>query len=286
MYILEVKSQKTKFMKKNVQRLMMLAVTVMASISSFAQTGETTSLKPLADVPISDYYMVRYHVVNANTSPGQIEFIGFASNVNTDETQMTDDFDGTVTIYNYISGSVSAWVSNIPANAFTSTTLNSDTPNKSNFAACAAKTTKLSIEYDEEHAYDAATIGSNAFAGLTALTEVINATPGDKIAAIPTDAFASKVFKKATLVIPEGSFESYTSTDGWSKFYNIKAGSILLGDADGSGSFDLMDLLYISSAVKSKDWSEVNIDAVDIDGNGKGSLLEYLTLSSRYRELK
>ena len=267
MYILEVKSQKTKFMKKNVQRLMMLAVTVMASISSFAQTGETTSLQPLADVPISDFYMVRYHVVNANTSPGQIEFIGFASNVNTDETQMTDDFDGTVTIYNYISGSVSAWVSNIPANAFTSTTLNSDTPNKSNFAACAALTTKLSIEYDEEHAYDAATIGSNAFGGLTALTQVINQTPSAKVAAIPTDAFATNVYKTATLIVPEGSLAKYANTNGWKKFYRKSDGNVMLGDITGDGKFNSFDMNRMRKAVGVPYTDDYLV--YDITGDGK-----------------
>lgn len=270
MYILEVKSQKTKFMKKNVQRLMMLAVTVMASISSFAQTGETTSLKPLADVPISDYYMVRYHVVNANTSPGQIEFIGFASNVNTDESQMTDDFDGTVTIYNYISGSVSAWVSNIPANAFTSTTLNSDTPNKSNFAACAALTTTLSIEYDEEHAYDAATIGSNAFGGLTALKEVINQTPSAKVAAIPTDAFATNVYKTATLIVPEGSLAKYASTDGWNKFYMISDGSVTLGELEIDGDIDALDVKELKKMILSGTYSV----AADLNGDGDVDALD------------
>ena len=75
-------------MKKNVQRLMMLAVTVMASMATFAQSGETTTLKPLTE-PLGDYYMTRYHVTNANSSPGQIEQIGFASNVNSNAEQMT-----------------------------------------------------------------------------------------------------------------------------------------------------------------------------------------------------
>ena len=257
-------------MKKNVQRLMMLAVTVMASISSFAQTGETTSLKPLADVPISDYYMVRYHVVNANTSPGQIEFIGFASNVNTDESQMTDDFDGTVTIYNYISGSVSAWVSNIPANAFTSTTLNSDTPNKSNFAACAALTTTLSIEYDEEHAYDAATIGSNAFGGLTALTKVINQTPSAKVAEIPDDAFATTVYKTAKLIVPEGSLAKYASTDGWNKFYMISDGSVTLGELEIDGDIDALDVKELKKMILSGTYSV----AADLNGDGDVDALD------------
>ena len=273
-------------MKKNVQRLMMLAVTVMASISSFAQTGETTSLQPLADVPISDFYMVRYHVVNANTSPGQIEFIGFASNVNADETQMTDDFDGTVTIYNYISGSVSAWVSKVPANAFTSTTLNSDTPNKSNFAACAALTTKLSIEYDEEHAYGPAAIGSKAFAGLTALTQVVNQTPGTEIDEIPTDAFATTIYKNAELIVPEGSLGAYITTEGWMRFAKITDGAIVMGDFDGNGSFKHKDLVLLKEAYNSGEWPEdFNKASCDVNGDGKVNHKDIVLLKEWFNQL-
>lgn len=257
-------------MKKNVQRLMMLAVTVMASISSFAQTGEATTLKPLTETPISDYQMVRYHVVNANSNPGQIEFIGFASNVNEDETQMTNDFDGTVTIYNYISGSTSAWVSNVPANAFTTTTLNSDTPNKSNFTACAALTTRLSFEYDEEHAYGPATIGSKAFAGLTALTEVINQTPGTELEAIPTDAFATSVYKNAKLTVPEGSLTKYAKTDGWNKFYLISDGSVTLGDLEEDGEIDALDVKELKKMILNGTYSA----AADLNGDGDVDALD------------
>ena len=258
-------------MKKNVQRLTMLAVTVMASMATFAQSGETTTLKPLTE-PLGDSYMTRYHVTNANSSPGQIEQIGFASNVNSDATQMTDEFDGTLTIFNYISGSVSAWVSNIPANAYTSTTLNNDTPNKSDFAACAALTTKLSFEYDEERALGPATIGSKAFAGLTALTEVINATPGNKIAAIPTDAFATSVYKTAILIAPEGGASKYAQTAGWNKFYKIKNGEtgVILGDINNDGDIDALDLKALRTAVLKKTYSL----GADINGDGDVDALD------------
>lgn len=255
-------------MKKNVQRLTMLAVTVMASMATFAQSGETTTLKPLTE-PLGDYYMTRYHVTNANSSPGQIEQIGFASNVNSDAEQMTDEFDGTLTIFNYISGSVSAWVSNIPANAYTSTTLNNDTPNKSDFAACAALTTKLSFEYDEERALGPATIGSNAFGGLTALTEVINATPGDKIAAIPEDAFATNVYKNATLKVPastnHATLLAYGNTEGWNKFYFKTDGSITLGDPSGDGKINASDVKAIRALIVNKTYSV----AADLNGDNK-----------------
>lgn len=260
-------------MKKNVQRLMMLAVTVMASISSFAQTGETTNLKPL-DVPISDFQMVRYHVVSAS-SPGEIEFIGFATNVNKDETQMTNDFDGTVTIYHYIEGgssSPSAWVTNVPANAFTSTTLYNDTPNKSNFAACADLVTRLSIEYKETGNAAPATIGSNAFGGLTKLTEVINLTPGEEIQAIPTDAFATSVYKTAILIAPEGGASKYAQTAGWNKFYKIKNGKsgVILGDINNDGDIDALDLKALRTAVLKKTYSL----GADINGDGDVDALD------------
>ena len=254
-------------MKKNVQRLMMLAVTVMASISSFAQTGETTNLEPLDVVPISDFQMVRYHVVSAS-SPGEIEFIGFATNVNKDETQMTNDFDGTVTIYHYIEGgssSPSAWVTNVPANAFTSTTLYNDTPNKSNFAACADLVTRLSIEYQETGNAAPATIGSNAFGGLTKLTEVINLTPGEEIQAIPTDAFATKVYQTATLKVPEGSLAKYASKAGWNKFYNKTDGKIFLGDTSGDKKIDAADLKLMRQLIVNHSTS----DSADLNGDGK-----------------
>lgn len=270
--------------KQFVQRLMLLAVVAMASITSFAQTGEATSLKPLGDVPISDYYMVRYHVTNANSSPGQIEFIGFASNVNSDETQMTEDFDGTLTIFNYISGSVSAWVSNIPANAFTSTTLNNDSPNKSNFAACAALTTKLSFEYDEEHALDPATIGSNAFGGLTALTQVINQTPSAKVVDIPKDAFASSTYKNATLKVPEGSVKAYQAATGWKRFKAVTDGTVLYGDVDGNGSINLLDYKALLAAVKAGSASVSALPAgADVDGNGRVNLLDYKLLLNKVK---
>lgn len=273
-------------MKKNVQRLMMLAVTVMASISSFAQTGETTTLKPL-DVPISDFQMVRYHVVSA-TSPGEIEFIGFATNVNEDETQMTNDFDGTVTIYHYIDGSSSspsAWVTNVPANAFTSTTLYDDTPNKSNFAACADLVTRLSIEYKETGNAAPATIGSNAFGGLTKLTEVINLTPGEEIQAIPTDAFATNVYKTATLIVPEGSMGNYADVAGWKNFLTITDGSIILGDYDGQNGFQQKDVTLLQRALKKTNPLNPYNAAVDMNGDGIVNQKDYTLLTRRYKAL-
>lgn len=265
-------------MKKNVQRLTMLAVTVMASMATFAQSGETTTLKPLTE-PLGDYYMTRYHVTNANSSPGQIEQIGFASNVNSDATQMTDEFDGTLTIFNFISGSVSAWVSNIPANAYTSTTLNNDTPNKSDFAACAALTTKLSFEYDEERALGPATIGSKAFAGLTALTEVINQTPGAKVATIPDNAFDANVYKTASLIVPDGSMGKYNQKAGWKNFYKIVTESgTILGDYNGNGEVKQNDAMLFQRALKTTEASilEPYNEAADFNSDGKVTQADYV----------
>ena len=259
-------------MKKVFQRLTMLAVTVMASMPTFAQSGETTTLKPLAPEGKDDYEMIRFHTVSAS-NPGEIELIGFAAYVNDGTYPMADDFEGTLTIFNKAKGSATtpnAAVVAVQANAFTSTTLFNDTPNKSDFATCAAQTTTLSFEYDEE--YNRPTIGSKAFAGLTSLTQVINDTPGEKLQVLPTDAFATSVYKTAILIAPEGGASKYAQTAGWNKFYKIKNGKsgVILGDINNDGDIDALDLKALRTAVLKKTYSL----GADINGDGDVDALD------------
>ena len=67
------------------------------------------------------------------------------------------------------------------------------------------------------------------------MKNVENFTPGEYVADIPEDAFASTVYKNAILKVPEGSLANYAQKEGWKKFYFKTDGTKLLGDLSGDG---------------------------------------------------
>lgn len=257
-------------MSKNfMNRLTMLAVTLMASMACFAQGKSATTIGAgHVAGDIFDYQELRYYVIS-NSGILELEVIGLASQISGstgDETLLTSEFDNKVTIPLYVSGTVagqSFFVSSIAANAFTSTSCRGDAAdNKANFADAAALVTSITIDYNED--YTPATIGENAFAGLTALTEVNNLTPGTAIDEIPETAFATSVYKTATLTVPEGSLAGYASTDGWNKFYFISDGNITLGDLAVDGEIDSLDVKELKKLILNGTYSA----AADLNGDG------------------
>lgn len=80
------------------------------------------------------------------------------------------------------------------------------------------------------------TYGEGAFEGctevetLTVMGSVMPTVPSDKLTSITlfsprpleTEPFANKVYRNATLYVPEGSLSRYQSADVWEDFWNIK----------------------------------------------------------------
>ena len=292
-------------------RLTMLAVTLMASIACFAQgNGKmATSLinQPHAQGDIVDLYELRYYIVAVEGDILSLEVIGFASDITGtvgavygdpgDPDKVTDLYEGVLEIpSNYPASEVGfkCQITSIAENAFTATTCrNDDTKYKSKFADAAALVNKILISYDAEFP-NAITIGDNAFGSftcvkqsdgtLTGLTEVENQTPGDKVAAISASSFATSVYKSATLKTPEKVMGKYTSKEGWKRFLKITDGSILLGDIDGNGSINALDVAKFNKAYKTGVWTGLNKDAVDMNSDGTIAAVEYAQFCKRYKE--
>ena len=253
-------------------RLTMLAVTLMASMACFAQGKSATTIGAgHVAGDIFDYQELRYYVIS-NSGILELEVIGLASQISGstgDKTLLTSEFENKVTIPLYVSGTVagqSFFVSSIAANAFTSTSCRGDAAdNKANFADAAALVTSITIDYNEE--YDAATIGANAFAGLTALTEVNNLTPGTAIAAIPDNAFATAVYKKP-LIVPEERMGKYSQVGGWKNFRLIKdQEGHILGNMNTDTRLTTGDYSSLLLLVKSKPTSFPSY--ADVNGDGR-----------------
>lgn len=297
-------------------RLTMLAVTLMASMACFAQ-GNAKMITTLINQPhnegdIVDLYELRYYITEDNGGNClELEVIGFASDVTGtvgavytttpgDPNKVTSEYDGILEIPSTYPASevgVKCNVTSIAANAFTATTCRGDDEKyKAKFADAAALVTKIRIAYDEEFPY-AITIGDNAFGSftcvkqsngtLTGLTEVENQTPGDKVAAISASSFATSVYKSATLIVPEGSLGQYGSTAGWSSFLKIvDVAGKLFGDFDNSGTFEQKDVTLFKKAFKTGAWpANFDITKVDLDGNGVIEQREVTLLIKRFKTM-
>lgn len=285
--------------KRTIQKLTMLAFIVMASIPAFAQGGKfgsetnagvATSISPgHVGGDIFDYQELRYYV-KSNDGILDLEVIGLASQLagaTGDETLVTSEFGGTVTIPHKLTADVAgqaAEISSIAANAFTTTVLyptteggKNATDSKDNFTAAAELVTKIIIDYNAE-ATAVAGIGANAFAGLTALTEVKNLTPGANIAAIPTNSFAATVFSTAQLVVPAGSMQAYAAAAGWKKFVHLEnTEGLIMGNVAGSGpELTISDARKLLSMIGSTDFPE----NADLNGDGQITISDYRKLLS------
>lgn len=285
--------------KMIMNRLTMLAVTLMASMACFAQ-GNAKMITTLINQPhnegdIVDLYELRYYITEDNGGNClELEVIGFASDVTGtvgavytttpgDPNKVTSEYDGILEIPSTYPASevgVKCNVTSIAANAFTATTCRGDDEKyKAKFADAAALVTKIRIAYDEEFPY-AITIGDNAFGSftcvtqsngtLTGLTEVENQTPGDKVADISATSFASSVYVNATLKVPDGAMGKYNTAVGWQNFLKITDSTgRVLGDFNGDGkikSKDYKELLKLTGLSASDPGYTVY---ADMDGNGK-----------------
>lgn len=284
--------------KMIMNRLTMLAVTLMASIACFAQgNGKmATSLinQPHAQGDIVDLYELRYYIVAVEGDILSLEVIGFASDITGtvgavygdagDPDKVTDLYEGVLEIpSNYPASEVGfqCQITSIAENAFTATTCrNDDTKYKSKFADAAALVNKILISYDAEFP-NAITIGANAFGALTGVTEVENLTPGTKIVGAPSNAFASNAYKK-TLRIPAGSVNAYQTSSGWKRFLYVTDGSVLYGDVDGNGTINMMDYKKLLTAVKGGTTSSLGAGA-DVNGKSPINMIDYKLLLNKVK---
>ena len=267
-----------------IQKLTMLAFVAMVGIPAFAQGGKFGTNAGVATTigeghvagDVFDLEELQYRVIDTQTGLN-LEVIGFASYISGatgtgDPTLLESKYAGTVTIPHYLDPAdvgVGARDSSVAANAFTTTVLyptnkGQSTDSKDQFAAAAAKVTKLEIDYSPTEL--TAAIGANAFEGLPSLTQVENFTPGNKVLDIPVSAFTNINYNNCTLSIPSGddTVRAYASKTGWSRFIIITNGSIILGDLTDDGMIDIDDLDAFL------DLMDTNPESVlgDFDGNG------------------
>ncbi len=298
--------------KMILNRLTMLAVTLMASMACFAQgNGKmTTNLinQPHGLGDIVDLFELRYRIVNVSGDEGcnlDLEVIGFASDITGtvssvtgsagDPNKVTDLYEGVLEINPHYPASevgFNCQVISIAENAFTTTTCYGDNAKyKSKFADAAAKVNKIQINYDPSFDFSIS-IADNAFGGLTGVTEVENKTPGATIKAISATSFASNVFKTAKLIVPasEGSFLSYAKTAGWREFCKLykKGSSIMLGDTNGDGVLSIGDAQNVVTLyVKIKNSEASYNEIYDINGDGSTiSISDAQDLITKYQKSK
>ena len=255
--------------KMIMNRLTMLAVTLMASMACFAQGkgGETTGW---GSVFGPNYQELSYSVTTNSIHVAEVT--GFASCVLTTPKIMDDPEaysndpnlqieKNTIIINHFMTGSPNVWIPSVADNAFASVA--SDLASK-------IKTIKIDFKGNSESSNTTqdipVVIGENAFAGLTSVETVFNYTPGEYVKDIKENAFATKVYQTATLRVPEGSLAKYASKAGWNKFYFKTDGKMLLGDLSGTGSkIDGSDLKVLRKMIVG------NIDkkdAADLNGDG------------------
>ena len=270
--------------KMIMNRLTMLAVTLMASMACFAQGKMATTIgsgKQVGDV--FDYLELKYKVTN-NSAGYTVQVIGFAdafeANPKNFDTSEDIDAHNTVTIPHYIGTStdvaVQVYVQSIADGALNT----SD-------ATLAGKVTAITIQYvdNEKTLGNPVIIGENAFAGLTSVTKVESFIPGAKVAAIPATSFATSVYKTASLNVPTGSMGNYADATGWKNFLTITDGSIILGDYDGQNGFQQKDVTLLQRALKKTLPLNPYNAAVDMNGDGIVNQKDYTLLTRRYKAL-
>ena len=280
--------------KMIMNRLTMLAVTLMASMACFAQgkfdKGLVTSIgtgKALYD--IFDYQELRYRILNENwvdeprgLEGYEVEIIGFASQIsgadgNPDYISNSSidneiGYDNKITIGHVITkevAGVDVHVIAVAPNAFTSTTCyNDDAANKSKFAEAAAKVKTIKFDFnpginDKFADLSVPTIGANAFAGLTSLENVNCYSPVASTAS--SSIFDEDVYYDAELYLPEGDgvAQSYSKQLGWRQFLIKYIGEDLMGDADSDDEITGADISYIKDLYMDDDCEEM----FDFDGD-------------------
>lgn len=269
MYVHKLNLKKTKFMNKMIMnRLTMLAVTLMASMACFAQGKMATTIsdgKQVGDV--FDYLELKYKVTG-NSAGYTVQVIGFADAFEADPTKFdtSEEIDAlnTVTIPHYIGKStdvaVQVYVQSIADGALNT----SD-------ATLASKVTAITIQYvdNEKTLGNPVIIGENAFAGLTSVTKVESFIPGAKVAAIPDNAFATAIYKKP-LIVPEGKMGKYAATEGWKKFNIIKTeDGQILGNMNTDARLTTGDYTLLLTMIKTRPLPNPIPDYADMNGDGR-----------------
>ena len=245
-------------------RLTMLAVTLMASMACFAQGKFATTIgggKAVGDE--FDYLELKYKVLD-NASGYTVEVIGFSDAFQADPTlfDTSDEITAhnTVSIPHYIGEStdvaVKTYIQSIAAGALNT----SD-------ATLASKVTAMTIDYVDNDKTQGLpiTIGANAFAGLTSLATVENFTPGSAIVGTAKkNSFANNVYNVAELIVPEGAIFDYSSKTGWKSFLKMSDGESIRGDVDGDGIVDDYDYSRIIYYFNKNKYNK----KYDLDGDG------------------
>lgn len=267
-----------------IQKLTMLAFVAMVGIPAFAQGGKFGTNAGVATTigeghvagDVFDLEELQYYVIDTESGRLNLEVIGFASYISGatgtgDPTLLESKYAGTVTIPHYLDPAdvgVAAYVSSVAANAFTTTVLYPTRPgnsadSKDQFAAAAAKVTKLEIDYSSTELI--ADIGANAFAGLTDLEEVQCFSP--TALNIPVSAFDEDTYIYASLKLPSGTgvAKSYSKATGWHEFLLRYIGTKLMGDSDANGKIKTSDVNDLKDLILDDEYDEM----FDFDGNGK-----------------
>lgn len=275
MYVHKLNLKKTKFMNKMIMnRLTMLAVTLMASMACFAQGKLATSIPGgLTKDAEFDYMELKYKIIDAESSY-EVKVIGFAEAFKTDPSQFDNAEEGVeihhhneVFIPHYIGQddkvAVNVYVSSVAEGALNTTD-----------SELAGKVTALVIDYQDNNKTQGIPmiIGAKAFAGLKSLTEVKNLTPGAKITDISSNSFANVVYNNATLVVPSGNENMglYMSKTGWENFMFIRTqtSSSYFLDINNDNDIDGKDLIAFEDAMLFEDYDGMNEESLDINGDG------------------
>ena len=277
-------------------RLTLLAVTLMASMACFAQgkfdKGVTTGLPGGGLTPDSDpfpYKGLSYKVLEIEGSNVyKVQVVGFEPNLlaNFDNMDGTD-LQNKIEIPHYISASGSSFglhVASVATDVF-----------KTVDPALAEKIHELVIMYSTASFVNGIAISlpttGDTFAGMTGLTTVTCNIPGGKISAIPNSSFAASVYKTANLIVPasEGSFLSYAKTAGWREFCKLyKEGSTtMLGDTNGDGSLSISDAQNVLTLIaKMKAGTASYNEIYDINGNSEITITDAQDLITKYQKSK
>ena len=240
--------------KMIMNRLTMLAVTLIASMACFAQGKLTTGFPAdgLKKGDTFDHMGVKYKITVDPVEDQNVYFveaIGFETSLLNDFSLMDEEpLENDLTIFHVKKPGQgetgnSFVVLSVAANAFQ--TVDSE---------LAVKINRLIIEYSEDDYANNGIIAlpttGSTFAGLTALSEVKSLTPGAKVAAIPATSFATSVFNNASLIVPEVSMGKYAKAQGWKNFVSIyNTDGELFGDINGNGSVAGNDVTALKRVV-------------------------------------
>lgn len=274
--------------KMIMNRLTMLAVTLMASMACFAQgkfdKGLTTSIPQ--GVPVGEtfvYKELEYLVIENASGTYQTQVVGFCPAV-LNNPDLMDNGDGnkftphSIEIPHYVpaDNAPAMLVLSVAPDAFNTTNISS---------TLAAKVTKMKIDYkgemeevknlNGEGGVALPTTGST-FASLTALEEVSNFTPANKVQSIPAGTFDDDVYTYGILLLPEGTgvAQAYSKIAGWQPFLLRYVGTKLMGDSDNNKQIKTSDANYLKRLILEEDYDEM----FDFDGNNilKSSDLNFL----------